>query len=87
MDDAQQRTDRKLPAELEPWVDLFPGPAVHPDLSSFASLSAPDEDGTAGTVEITLLEGERLADPEPCSPEQHDQRAYVRREHRRQRLA
>jgi hypothetical protein len=34
-----------------------------------------DEHGTAGTVEIALLEGERLADPQPRAPEQDDQRA------------
>ena len=42
------------------------GPAVHPDLSSFAALSASDEDSTAGTIEIALLEGERLADLRPA---------------------
>jgi hypothetical protein len=73
VDHAQQGANRKLPAGFEPRINLLPGPTVHPDLAALAALSAPDEDGTAGTVEITLLEGECLADPQACSPEQHDQ--------------
>jgi hypothetical protein len=52
---------------------LFPGPAVDAYFSALAALSASDEHGTAGLVEVALLEGERLADPQACRPEQHDE--------------
>jgi hypothetical protein len=66
LDYTQHRADWELAGNLKPWVDLLPGPAIHPDLSPFAALSAPDEDGIAGRVQIALLEGECLADPEAC---------------------
>jgi len=53
---------------------VLPGPAVHPDFASLAALPPSDEHSAAGTVEIALLEGERLADPHPRTPEQEDQR-------------
>jgi hypothetical protein len=74
VDYAQHSAVWKLTPDLEPRIELFPGPAVHPDLSALAALSAPDEYGTAGTVQIALLEGERLTDPRACSPVQHDHR-------------
>jgi hypothetical protein len=55
MNDAQQRADRKLAPNLEPQVDLFPGPAVHPDLTALAALPTADQDGAAGAVQIALL--------------------------------
>ena len=74
VNDAQHRADWKLTPELEPWVDLFPGPSVHPDFPALAALPVPDEHGAAGTVQIALLKCERLADSQSGPPEQHDQR-------------
>jgi len=74
VDYAQQRTDRKLAADLEPGVELVPCPAVHPDLSALAALPTPDEHSAAGAVEVALLEHERLADPQPGTPQQYYQR-------------
>jgi hypothetical protein len=75
VDHAQRRSDRKLASELKPRVELFPGPAVHPDLAPLAALPAPDEDCATGSVQVALLKGERFADPKPGTPQQHDQRA------------
>jgi hypothetical protein len=38
VDHAQHRADRKLATDLEPWVELVPCPAVHPDLAALAAL-------------------------------------------------
>jgi len=75
VDDTEQRADRELASDLEPRIELVPGPAVHPDLAPLAAFPAADEHGAAGCVQIALLEAERLADPQPGTPEQHDQRA------------
>ena len=75
VDHAQQGADWDLPADLEPWVELLPRPAVHPDLPSLAALATPYEHSAAGAVLVALLERERFADPQTCTPEQHDQRA------------
>jgi hypothetical protein len=75
VDHAQHRPDWKLAPDLEPRVDLLPGPAVHPDLTALAAFPAADKDGAAGAVQIALLMRESFADPQACSPEQHDERA------------
>jgi hypothetical protein len=54
VDCTKQCADRKLAADLEPGVELVPCPAVHPDLSSLAALSTPDQYSAAGTVEVAL---------------------------------
>jgi hypothetical protein len=74
VDHAQQRADRELAADLEPWFELNPCPAVHPHLAALAALPPPDEDRAARSVEIALMNSKRLADPQPGTPEQHDQR-------------
>jgi hypothetical protein len=50
-------------------------PSGPPDLALLAALFASNEDGATGAVEVALLEGERLADPEAGAQEQHDQSA------------
>jgi hypothetical protein len=35
----------------------------------------PDQERAAALVEIALGESKRLVDPQPCSPQQHDQGA------------
>ena len=74
MNHAQERPDRELSADLEPWVELFPRPSVQPDLAALAALSTPDEHCATGAVEVALLESEGFADPKAGAPEQHDQR-------------
>ena len=71
---AQQRPDRELSADLEPRVELLPGPSVHPDLATLATLATPDEHRAAGSVQVALLQGERFADAESGAPQQNDQR-------------
>src|SRR5438270_8966779 len=75
VDHAQHRADRKLAADLEPGVELVPRPSVHPDLSALTALSTSDEYSAAGAIEVALLERKRFADPQPGTPEQHDQRS------------
>jgi hypothetical protein len=60
---------------LEPWVELFPTPAVHADLAALAALAAPHQDRATGTVKIALRQRERLADPQARAPEHDDQAA------------
>jgi hypothetical protein len=52
-------------------IQLLPGPAVHPDLVALASLATAHQHHAACSVEIALLKGERLADPQSGAP-QHD---------------
>jgi hypothetical protein len=72
---AQERSDRELAANLEPRVELLPGPSVHPDFATLAAFPAPNEHGAAAAVQVALLEGERFADAQPGAPQQDDQRA------------
>jgi hypothetical protein len=75
VDHAQQRPDRELAADLEPWVELLPCPAVHSDLTSLAALPAPDEHSAPAAVKVALLQGHGFADTQARAPKQHDQRA------------
>jgi hypothetical protein len=72
-DDAQKRADRQLASELEPRLQLLPCPTVHADFAPATALAAPHEHRAAGLVEIAFGQLERLVDPEPGSPEDHDQ--------------
>lgn len=72
---AQQCAGRQLLTDLEPWVELIPCPAVHPDFAPFAGFPASNEHVAAAAVKIALLEGERFADRQPGAPQQHDERA------------
>jgi hypothetical protein len=47
---------------------------AHP-VSAAAILAAPYEQRTAARVEVGLGERERLADPQACAPQHHDQAA------------
>jgi hypothetical protein len=80
-EDAQQRADRQLDAELEPRRDLLPAPRVHADFSTLAAVAMADQDGAARAVQVTLGEGERLADAKPGSPQQDDQRPCAQAVH------
>ena len=74
VDHTQQRSDRELPADLEPRVELLPGPTVHPDLATLAAFATPHEHRTARAIQIALLQSERFADPQASASEQHYQR-------------
>jgi hypothetical protein len=75
VDHAQQRSDRELAADLEPWVELLPGPTIHPDLAPLAAFPSPDKHSAASAVEIALLKGERFANPQTRAPQHNNQRA------------
>jgi hypothetical protein len=66
----QQRADRQLDADVQPLLQLLPGPVVHADLAAAAALPA------AG-VEVSLGERERLVNAQPGSPEHDDQPAQA----------
>ena len=52
---------------------MFPAPVVHPDLATTAALAAADQERAAARIEVTLVEVERLLDPQPGAPENDDQ--------------
>jgi hypothetical protein len=62
--EAEQPAGRQFPAEFEPWVEVRPCPAVHPDLAALLALAVADEQRAAAWVEVGLVEGEPLADPQ-----------------------
>jgi hypothetical protein len=74
VDHAQQRTGRKVTADLEPWVKLLPSPVVHADLAALAALATPNEDRPARSIKVGFLKSDGFADPQPGAPQQHDQR-------------
>src|SRR5579875_1045742 len=74
VDHAQHGADREVVADLDPWLELLPCPAVHPVLASLATLPMAHEDGATAAIQIAFLNGERFADPQSSTPEQHDQR-------------
>jgi hypothetical protein len=52
-----------------------PGPAVHSDLAALIALAGADEQRAAIGVEVGLVERQRLADPQPGTPEHDDNAA------------
>jgi hypothetical protein len=73
IDDAQQGTDRKLGPQLEPGSEFLPSPGVQADLAAAATLAVPDQERAAALIEMALGQSERFVDPQPCSPQEHDQ--------------
>jgi hypothetical protein len=73
VDYAEKSPDGEIASDLEPWLQLIPGPAVHPDLAALPALAPPNQHRTAQTVEIRFGKVECLADPEPGAPQHHDQ--------------
>jgi hypothetical protein len=59
---------------LDPRTQLFPTPVVHADLAPLAALAVTDEKRAPSGLEIRLCKFKRLADPQPRSPKQCDQR-------------
>jgi hypothetical protein len=72
--DAEERTDRQALAQLNPWLQLLPGPAVHTNLAALAALSVPNEDRASNKVKVGLSERERFADPKAGAPQNDDHR-------------
>lgn len=56
-----------------------PTPSVHPDLAPATTLSSTDQHGAAVAVKIGLSQRQRLADPQPGTPEHDDQPAQPHR--------
>jgi hypothetical protein len=78
VDDAEQRADRHLLAELQPRLELLPAPGIHADLSPLPALAAANENRATVRVEIALGQGERLADPQSSAPQDDEQAAQTR---------
>src|SRR5215218_11076614 len=75
VDDAEQRPNGHLQAQLEPRLQLFPSPCVHTDLAAPAALATADQQGATAVIEIGLSEGERFLDAQPGAPQDHDEPA------------
>jgi hypothetical protein len=73
VDDAQERTDRHADTQVEPGAKVVPTPGVHADLAPPPALAVAYQDRSETRVEVVLGEPQRLVDPQPCAPEQHDQ--------------
>jgi hypothetical protein len=73
VDDAEQRPCRQLRPLRGPRAEVFPAPVVHPDLATAAALALAHQERAAARIEVTLVEVERLLDPEPGAPENNDQ--------------
>jgi hypothetical protein len=71
---AEQRADGQGRAELQPGIEMVPGPTVHPDLAPPAAFPGANEDRAALSVKVGLGQRERFADPQPGAP-QHDDHA------------
>jgi hypothetical protein len=54
---------------------VLPRPAVHPDLSPATTLASTNQHGAALAVKIGLSQRQRLADPQPSTPQHDDQPA------------
>lgn len=54
-------------------LELVPAPRVHTDLAATSALAATHEQRAAPIIEIGLGEGQRFLDPQPGTPEDHDQ--------------
>lgn len=74
-DDAEQRSHGKLGAGVEPRLQLLPGPLVHPDLTTTATLAAPHQQRPATAIEVALVEQQGLVDAQPGAPQHDDQSA------------
>jgi hypothetical protein len=72
VDDAEQRTDRKLDSQLEPRPKLLPPPFVHADLAAPSALAVADEQCAAAVIEIGFGEAEGFLDAYPRAPEDDD---------------
>ena len=56
---------------------MVPGPAIHSYLAASAALAATNKHRAAGSIQIAFLKRERFTDPQPGTPEQHDQGAQA----------
>nr|WP_249019304.1 hypothetical protein [Conexibacter sp. S30A1] len=72
--DAEERSDRQGLAQLDPWLELVPRPAVHPDLPALAALALTHEDRPTDGVKVCFGERERLADSQAGAPQYDDER-------------
>ena len=74
VDHAEQRPDRHLDAMLEPGIELFEAPIVHPDLAAPVALPVTDQYSSSSLVDVGLGQGERFGDAQPAAPQHSDQR-------------
>ena len=72
---AEQCADGQIGAELEPGIETFPTPAVHPDLAALAAFPGADQQRAPVAVKVGLGQSERFADPQPGTPEHDDHAA------------
>src|SRR3954452_17032992 len=75
VDDAEQGADRECEAQVNPRLQLRPGPFVHADFAATTALDPANEQGAATVVEVGLVERECLVDSQARAPEHGDQAA------------
>ncbi len=73
MQDAKERSDGQALTQIDPWLELVPGPTIHPDLAAFAAFAVPHKNRPAPGIEICFREGERFADSQAGTPQNDDQ--------------
>lgn len=74
-DDAEQRADGELRSGVDPWLELFPGPLVHPDFAVTAAFAAPYEQRAAPAIEVAIVQQQGFVDAQPGAPQNDDQSA------------
>jgi hypothetical protein len=71
--DAEQCADWNRGAQLQPWAQLLPRPAVDADFTAFAAFSTADQDRPAVRVQVAFAQSECSADAQAGAPEHDDQ--------------
>jgi hypothetical protein len=72
---AEQPADRQFSPHFEPRVEVRPRPAIHSDPAALIALTVADKQRATDRVEVGLVERERLADPQPGTPQDDDDAA------------
>jgi hypothetical protein len=71
----KQGTDGKLTSHLKPRLEFVPSPGIHANLAPATAFAVPDQDGATAVVQVAFGQSERLVNPQPGTPQDHDQPA------------
>jgi hypothetical protein len=63
VDDAEQRTDRKLNPALKPRMEFIPAPVVHADLAAASPHASSHLQGAAAVIKVRLGQAEGFLNP------------------------
>ena len=76
---AEHLAQLEFAADVKPALQFAPTPVVHRADATLVALAMADGDRVLATVEVTLLEVQCFADPQPGPPQHGDQRAQSQR--------